>query len=206
MMKRKLVHFNINLLPQDPFFDTFLGKTLKWALSIGRYIIIFTELVVIGSFATRFSLDRQVTDLNENINQKQSVIESYGQLEDKMRTAQAKIENYQQVDQQKNIVDVFPKLSEITPRDVKLTELTIKPTSVSLVGTATSQNSLNLLINNIQLSPSFFNVAVDRIESSPDESGVLLFRIKADTDRPQSQAAAQKNTEKINVLDRTQGL
>jgi Tfp pilus assembly protein PilN len=205
-MKRKPVHFNINLLPQDPFFDTFLGKTLKWALSIGRYIIIFTELVVIGSFATRFSLDRQVTDLNDEIHQKQSVIESYGALENNMRIAQAKIENYQQIDQQKNIIDVFPKLSEITPRDVKLTELTIKPTSVGLVGTATSQNSLNLLINNIQLSPYFFNVAVDRIESSPEETGVLIFRIKADTERPQAQAATQKATDKVNILDRTQGL
>ncbi len=205
-MKRKPVHFNINLLPQDPFFDTFLGKALKWALSVGRYIIIFTELVVIGSFATRFSLDRQVTDLNDEIHQKQSVIESYGVLEDNMRIAQAKIENYQQIDQQKNIIDIFPKLSEITPRDVKLTELTIKPTSVSLAGTADSQNSLNLLINNIQLSPSFFNVTVDRIESSPEETGVLLFRIKAETERPQAKAAAEKSSEKVNVLDRTQGL
>ncbi len=205
-MKHKLVQYSINLIPEDPFFDTFLGKTLKWALSVGRYIIIFTELVVIGSFATRFSLDRQVTDLNHTIQQKQAIIESYGDLEMKMRAAQTKIENYQQIEQQKNIVDIFPKISEITPRDVRLTELTIKPTNVSFAGTTDSQNSLNLLINNIQLSPYFFNVGVDRIETSPDQTGVLLFRLQADTEKAQNQAAKNTSQEKVNILDRTQGL
>jgi len=182
-MKQKLVHFNINLLPKDPFFETFIGKTLKWALSIGRYIVIFTELVVIGSFATRFSLDRQVTDLNSSIAQKQSIVQSYGDLENSVRTAQSKIDSYQQIEQQKNIIDVFPRLSEITPRDVLLTDLIIKPTEVSLGGTTRSQNSLNLLINNIQLSPYFFNVTVDRIETSPDQINVIVFRLRADTEK-----------------------
>ncbi len=189
-MKHKSVHFNINLLPQDPFFETIIGKTLKWALSIGRYIVIFTELVVIGSFATRFSLDRQVTDLNSSIAQKQSIIESYGDLEDRVRTAQTKIDSYQQIDQQKNIAEIFPQLSSITPRDVKLTELIIKPTNVTLGGTTRSQNSLNLLINNIQLSPHFFNLSVDRIETSPDQINVLVFRLRADTEKTTSLPAA----------------
>lgn len=186
-MKRKRLDFTINLVPQDPFFDSMLGKTMRWALSIGRYIVIFTEIVVIGSFATRFSLDRQVTDLNSSIHQKQAVIESYGSLESDVRQVQTKIENYQQISQQKNIVDVFPQLSEITPRDVQLTELVVKSTNVALSGTTRSQNSLNLLINNIQLSPNFHNVTVDLIESSPDQGNLLLFRLRADTEQAQAQ-------------------
>jgi hypothetical protein len=60
---RKKLDINVNLLPQDPFFETVFGRFLKWALSIGRYIVIFTELIVILSFASRFTLDRMVTDL-----------------------------------------------------------------------------------------------------------------------------------------------
>jgi Tfp pilus assembly protein PilN len=198
-MKRKKLDFTINLIPQDPFFESVLGKTMRWALSIGRYIVIFTEIVVIGSFATRFSLDRQVTDLNDLIHRKQAVIQSYGDLEANVRLAQTKIENYQQINQQKNIVDVFPQLSEITPRDVQLTELVIKPTNVALAGTTRSQNSLNLLINNIQLSPHFFNVSVDLIESSPEQGNLILFRLRADTEKTQAQpkasAAPKSNTD-----------
>src|SRR5690606_4816272 len=102
---------------------------------------------VIISFATRFTLDRQVTDLNQAINQKESVIRSFGDLEDRVREVQAKIDQYQQLEQQKNLVDVFPSLSSITPSDVQLTELIVRPTSVTLGGTTLSQSSLNLLIN-----------------------------------------------------------
>lgn len=204
-MKRKAANISINLVPQDPFFDTILGKTLKWAVSVGRYIVMFTELIVIVSFATRFTLDRQVTDLNQAINQKESVIRSYGDLEERIRTTQAQINQYQELEQQENLVEVFPQLSTITPSSVQLTELIIRPTSVTLGGTTLSQSSLNLLINNIQLSPSFFNVVVDRIETSEDQSGLLEFRISANTRHLESTVAPTQNTESINILDRTQG-
>jgi Tfp pilus assembly protein PilN len=181
-MPKKIASINVNLLPKDPFFDTPLGKTLKWALSVGRYIVIFTELVVIISFATRFSLDRQVTNLNDAINQKEAIIRSYGDLEADVRNTQSIIEQYQQIQQQSNIADVFPALSRITPQDVRLDELIIRPTSVLLGGTTLSQASLNLLITNIQLSPDFRNVVIDKIETSDGQRNTgYSFRLHADT-------------------------
>lgn len=181
-MPKKLASVDVNLLPKDPFFDTPLGKSLKWALSVGRYIVIFTELVVIISFATRFSLDRQVTDLNDAINQKEAIIRSYGDLEENVRTTQSIIQQYQQIEQQGNIVEVFPALSRITPPDVRLDELVVRPTSVVFGGTTLSQASLNLLITNIQLSPDFSNVVVDRIETSDGQRNTgFSFRLRADT-------------------------
>ncbi|MDQ3008614.1 MAG: PilN domain-containing protein [bacterium] len=180
-MKNKPRPISINLIPKDPFFESALGRTMRWALSVGRYIVIFTELVVIISFATRFSLDRQLTDLNDDINQKETIIQSYGDLEEEVRTAQGKINQYQQIEQQTNLIDVFPALSSITPRDVLLSDLTIRPGTVSLSGSTLSNNSLNLLINNIQLSPYFTKVSVDKIENAPDQSPGFLFVIRAET-------------------------
>jgi Tfp pilus assembly protein PilN len=180
-MAKKTTSIEINLLPKDPFFETGLGRALKWALSVGRYIVIFTELVVITSFATRFYLDRQVTDLNDAIHQKESIVKSYGDTEEKVRSVQTVIQQYEQIQQQANITDVFPALSSITPQDIRLEELTITPTSVAFSGTTLSQASLNLLINNIQLSDQFFNVSVDRIETNAGKTAGFTFKIKADT-------------------------
>lgn len=176
--KSKLVTFKINLVPKDPFFSTVLGKVLKWSLSVGRYIVIFTELVVILSFVTRFSLDRQVTDLNNAINQKQTIISSFGDLETNVRVTQAKIENYLQIEQQTNIAEIFPALSEITPPSVRLDQLIIRAGTISFTGVSSSQETLNTLINNIQLSPTFIDVEVNKIESSKDQAG-LEFTIQA---------------------------
>lgn len=202
-MKKKPAAININLAPKDPFFDTAAGKILRWSLTVGRYIVIFTELVVIFSFGTRFTLDRQVTDLNDDISQKESIIKSYGDLEDQVRLAQLKIDQYNQIIQLTNLSDIFPILSRITPPDVKLEQLTVTQDGVTLSGTTLSQNSFNILINNLQLTPEFLAVSVDRIESNSDRNPGIHFQIKATTRAPQQKAASTTTVTPSKVLDRS---
>ncbi len=193
-MKRKSVSININLLPKDPFFDSVVGRVLRWALSVGRYLVVFTELVVIVSFATRFNLDRQRTDLNEALNQKQMIIKSYGDLESKFRVLQTKITDFDQVDQESNLVDVFPKLAAVMPSDIRLTELTVTPETVSLAGSALSQRSLNVFLNNLQVSRLFFAITVDKIESQGERNPGFEFAIKANLKDGASATAVKKPT------------
>lgn len=202
---KKAAQIEINLIPKDPFFSTVIGKTLKWALSAGRYIVIFTELVVIMSFITRFTLDRKVTDLNSSINQKKNIILSYGNIEENFRTIQEKISQYKQTEQETNIVDTFANMSKVMPEGIVLQELAIRPTSVIISGKTLSQNSFNLLINNLQLSSDFYNINVSEIESSTVEPG-LFFNIKADTKQEVKIEKEAKKTDKADLLDRTQGL
>ena len=182
--KKQILKININLIPKDPFFETVIGKILRWALSAGRYIVIFTELLVILSFVARFTLDRQLTNLNESIHQKEVTIKSYGDLEENVRLIQAKTDQCEQIEQQTNISEIFPALTKITPRDILLEELTIKPTRLLMSGSSPTQNSLNILINNFQLSPNFFNISVDRIEAGESQKPGFNFLITADTKEP----------------------
>jgi Tfp pilus assembly protein PilN len=206
-MKKKPVSFDINLIPKDPFFATPAGQVLKWALSIGRYIVIFTELVVILSFVTRFSLDRQVTDLNDAISQKKTVIESYGDLEESIRQIQTVLEEYTLLRQQVNLIEIFPELTQIIPRDTELTELVLRPDQISFSGRTIRQESLNTLINNIQLSNRFTSVSVDKIESNTtDDGGGFNFVIRANTRTVEVRTQAAREVEKTDILNRTQGL
>ena len=177
---RQFASVEINLLPQDPFFDTPLGRTMRWALTAGRYLVIFTELVVIISFATRFSLDRQVTDLNNSIHQKVSVVESYGELESDLRLAQTRLTEYGAIENQANIVDVFANLTQVTPPDISLEKLAINATNVIIAGSAPNQPTFNTFINNLQLSADFNSISVDKIEASKITAG-YDFRLRADT-------------------------
>lgn len=179
----------VNLVPKDPFFASPVGKILKWALSVGRYIVIFTELIVILSFITRFNLDRQVTDLNETINQKKVIIESFGELETNVRMLQAKTDAYRQIKQQSNIADIFPVLSRITPQNIKLEELQIKPGKIAFRGTAATQGTFNTLVTNMELSPEFAEVRVGNVGSGETNDPGIQFSIEAVTVQPQSTPA-----------------
>ncbi len=176
----KIKPISINLVPKDPFYNSLIGRILTWAMTAGRYLVIFTELIVIISFATRFKLDRDVTDLNTSLHQKKIIIESYGPLESNVRQTQAKIEQYNQVETSGNIVDVFAYLTEVTPTDVVLDKLVINPTSVVVSGKTLSQVAFNTLINNLQLSPHFQNITVSKVEASQESSG-LDFQLQANT-------------------------
>lgn len=176
---QKKLDISINLVPQDPFFETPLGRFLKWALSVGRYIVIFTELIVIVSFASRFTLDRMVTDLNGSINQKERVIQSYGDLEAEFRFIQQQIEDHQQLKQDANLIDIFPILNENIPRNVVFETLLIRPDAINFTGSALSQDALNVLVNNLQLSPYFTQVTVNKIESRGEKTTGFNFDMKA---------------------------
>ncbi len=175
---RKL-DITVNLVPQDPFFETTFGRFLKWALSIGRYIVIFTELIVILSFASRFTLDRMVTDLNSSINQKERVIASYADLETRFRFVQKQIEDYQQFKQEANLAEIFPILNENIPNQVVFETLLIKPDAISFTGSALSQEALNVLVNNLQLNPRFTEVSINKIESRGERAPGFNFDMRA---------------------------
>jgi Tfp pilus assembly protein PilN len=177
--KQKPVSLDFNLMPKDPFFETAAGRILNWTLSVGRYVVIFTQLVVILSFATRFVLDRQVTDLNASINQKKIAIESFSDLEEHFLFVQKQITDVKQLQQESNLMEIFPLLNETIPNNIVLDDLTIRQNDVVFSGTALSQASLNVLVNNIKLSPYFDNVSMGKIESRGENSPGLAFDVKA---------------------------
>jgi hypothetical protein len=205
-MNKKSPDITINLVPKDPFFTTALGRGMQWALSAGRYIVIFTEIVVILSFAARFTLDRKVSDLNKQLLNSQSVITSYGELERNFRLAQAQIEEYSAINQETNLTEVFANITTVTPPDVVIDELVISPSTVFIKGSTYSQSSFNVLINNLQISPDFLNVSVGTVEAKDSNSTGLLFTISADTTVVKRVAPAAVQEEKVELLDRTQGL
>ncbi len=71
----------INLLPQEEFAASILGRVLAWLLSSFRAIVSLTEMTVMIAFLSRFWLDAKSADLNELIRQKQPVIASTSDFE-----------------------------------------------------------------------------------------------------------------------------
>lgn len=186
---KKPAPIRVNLLPKDPFLSSPAGKLLQWALSVGRYLVIFTELVVIISFASRFTLDRRITDLNGDILQKQVIIQSYGDLEQNMRAAQKKTDNYLQVEQQENVTSIFPVLTNVTPDDVTFSDLEMRPGRVTITGTATSNLAIGVLINNLEASGRFSDITVERVGTAKEENKGLIFKIEASVKKAISQNA-----------------
>jgi len=184
---------DINLLPKDPFYDSVAGRVVLWSLSVGRYLLVFTLATVIISFASRFNLDRQRTDLNAKIYQQLSVIESYGPLESDFKAAQHKIQVYADAADQKNLTEVFSSLSAVTPPEVVIEKLSVTPENVQVTGSAPSQDVFNTLITNLQLSKDFSNITVTKVEANSAASN-YSFQFSASTTLDQTKTTGQTST------------
>src|SRR3989338_10839616 len=143
--------FEINLLPKSKWEKGFVGKLLFWALNVGRYVVVFTKLIVIGAFLFRFGLDKRLTDLNFEINQKKNAVMTYGDLESKWRRLQDQLEAVAKVQVEAvNANEVLNAISQITPLDTSYTTITLNAKNVVLEGQTLSNVGLAPLLNKAQ--------------------------------------------------------
>lgn len=82
---------DISLLPREGLGRTLLERLINWLFSIGKHIVVFTELIVIGAFLSRFWLDRKNSDLSEEIRQERAILEATRDFEKEFRFFQARL-------------------------------------------------------------------------------------------------------------------
>jgi len=90
--RKKQKQLKINLLAQEEFATSVLGRILSWALSTFRVIVIAVEMIVVVAFLSRFWLDARITDLNDELKQKQAIVASQATFEKRFRSAQSRLE------------------------------------------------------------------------------------------------------------------
>lgn len=165
----------INLLPLDEFERSFLGKALKWALTAGKGIVIMTEFVVILAFLSRFWLDRQVNDINEELIQKQAVVDSYIEVEERMRAIQERIDLVEEVDETTlKARAAIGSIIATTPRDVIYESIDVSNTTLTLSGISGSETSFAALLSAVRESETWTNVSLGDVEFNQRKGGVIF--------------------------------
>lgn len=169
-------NLSINLLDKDIFSTSILGKILTWALTIGRYIVVITELIVILSFLSRFKLDRELTDLNSDIVNQTAIIESYGDLETKVKALQAQLTVVKEIQANSTPIGYLDTLVKYMPVDVRLERIQLDATGFQFSAESLSRTSLTLFIQRLQQDPTFSEVSISQLENDSQE-GIITFQV-----------------------------
>lgn len=164
---------NINLLPgANEFEKTRIGKIIKWSLSVGRIIVVFTELIVILAFLSRFKLDKDLTDLHESIEQKKVIIENAKNLEKNFLLMQERINKIPLLESEQAPFDILiSDIANSTPIDVFVQRLSFTKGRFTVTGTSLSEAGLATLIYQLRNSPKFTEITFDSInkkKGAPD--------------------------------------
>ncbi len=169
----------INLLPQEEFAASTVGRILVWAMSTFRYIVIGTEMVVMIAFLSRFWLDARNVDLNDLIKQKVSILSAYADFEKDFRDTQKRLKIFSALSGGEKTPSFY--LNTITsylPNDIRLMSFTGNPSSYQIRAASYSEGSIAQYILNLEKSGNFDKVAISNLDSSQQDSGLITFNLK----------------------------
>lgn len=158
----------INLLGSEDLQHSPWGRILVWATTYGRYIMITTEIVVLLAFISRFSLDRKLTDLNEEIMQKQAIIEANSGFEAEFRSLQERIRTIKTlVAGQGQLRDVLEELQRLLPPDVHFDSLALDQGKLVAKTLAATTAGFSQFLSNVGQSSVLQNIEVGEIRKNP---------------------------------------
>ncbi len=157
----------INLIGEEEMEHTPVGRIVSWAVTYGRYIMIGTEIIVLLAFISRFSLDRKLTDLNDEISQKQDIIEANVDFEQDFRDVQNKLSKIKELTSAPMpILDALTAIPSLLPAGVHLDSLDIAPDKLTANAVAGSAAGFSALIANLQSATIFKNVDIGDIRKN----------------------------------------
>ncbi len=163
-MANNFSSINLATKKQIPIFDKFMN----WALTIGRLIVIVTEIIAISAFIYRFSLDEKLIDLHDEIKNKQTLVSLYKNDESKYRNLQDRIAMAANLSEEgtkaKNIIrDII----NFSPIGMKINSLTLNKDKITISINAASISQFSDFISPLKVYPEIKSLSIDSIESKP---------------------------------------
>lgn len=168
----------INLLPQEEFEASTLGRILRWATGSFRIIVILTEMVVMAAFLSRFWLDAQNSDLNDSLKVKSAQISAQKDTEQTFRRVQTKLDIFKNINSLAQPSGKLGLIATKVPADVVLSSVTVDKNSSEIKGVSGSELGIAQFISNLKAEPSFKKVDLGNVNSSQTNLAETEFSVK----------------------------
>jgi len=177
----------INLLPEREFAGTITGRVLSWIISTFRVIVIATEILVMIAFLSRFWLDAQNTDLNEELAQKKAILLASQDFERQFKDTQKRLKIFNEISTKNNGSTMVSLISNHLPPDINLTTIDMLNNDIEIQGLTASEQSAQQFVVNLQATNNFSDVLLTSITSNQLNPGLLSFTIKTTKKGAQTQ-------------------
>jgi Tfp pilus assembly protein PilN len=147
----------INLKPSRSFEEnTTSKKVFLWMIGVGRVIVISTELLAILVWLSRFRLDFEITNLQENIEEKASLLQNTSRFEDTYQKYFQKTELIKEIESGKpRFSKSLTNLSRIVPTGVTITTLRLSENELEMEALAQTALDFAKLISQTITNPQF---------------------------------------------------
>jgi len=159
--------YKINLMFQEE--TPFTEKLVFFALNYLRYIIVITQLVVIGVFFYRFQIDQSIIDLKEAVDQKKEIVQIVLPLMQEAERIDGKSEKIQTIlKKQQSFQSMNKYLLSVFPETITLSTMEIKESSIKLTGNAVNPVHLQSFFEFMKKDAQFNTVELENIKKNDE--------------------------------------
>lgn len=170
------MRYQINLLP--PRDNNITDRIIYFSFHYLRYILVITQLVVIGVFFYRFQIDQQVVDLRDSIKQKSEIITVSNSLLKEMKTIDTKMQSIGiAVNNQGNLQKMYEYFLSSFPADLYLTKMELKPGEITIEGYTQNINIVKQYHNRLTQDKKFLEIKLESIKRE-DVNYIFTFSLK----------------------------
>ena len=161
-MAKKFVTIDLQQKQSGGDVDLFIN----WALTIGRLLVIITEIIALGAFLYRFYLDRQVIDLQTKIKNDQAIViyqqaneKNYINLQNRLSLASSLMNSSQKR------TKIFQDVIGLAPSGLTFNTVILFPDRIQIDTTLNSVVALSVFVNALKSYPAVDSVSINNIEN-----------------------------------------
>ena len=157
------MRYKINLQSQKRVKQ--VDRIIYFVLNYLRYILVITQIVVIGVFFYRFSIDQELVDLEEITEQKREIVEVSQPLikeakKEAFRLDQARLITVKQQD----FIDSLEYILTLFPENFFLSKLSVSQETISMVGVTQDPILLKKFLNRLKKEARFEKIELTNIK------------------------------------------
>jgi hypothetical protein len=163
----------INLLPNQS--ENLITQFFNWALSIGRLLIIITEMVALGTFLYRFGLDMQIVDLHDKIKSESFIVANFQTAETTFRDIQdrlATVKRYSLIG--KTTSGIFTRITAMGLGKVTFKDLTVTTQSAKIEVDSQTPSAISQFVESLKTDPSVVSVSIDKVQDNTSNAQIVV--------------------------------
>lgn len=188
----------INLLPHQG--ESFFTQFLNWALTIGRLLIILTEMVALGTFIYRFSLDMQIVDLHDKIKSESFIVANFKSAETTFRDIQDRLDTTKRYTTiEGTTTGIFTDITKMGQGKITFKDLAVDTQNAKIVAQAPSSSNLSQFVTALKKYPSVTSVIIDKVENNTASAQITV----SITAKLKHAAFAQTEAQTNNALNQS---
>lgn len=168
------MRYKINLLEKkDP---SLLDRFIFFGLNYLRYIIVITQLVVIGVFFYRFQIDQRIIDLKEGVEQKKEIVKIVLPLLNEVAKIDKKTLIIDEIIvKQKDFSEMLNYFIVLFPETIILSNMEIKGGSIKISGDAANAQHLQTFYTLLKRDNKFKSVSLQNIKKTETGYNFVMF-------------------------------